>query len=246
MYFKVAADTQIPEMWKERSIQEWTNGKCEYHWYVKNKPVILIHSEWHQHLTIHNVYHKYVVTNTWSLYWILLIVSIFFYLIGISLALIEAIFTVMFKFSIFNESKNKRFSYCFNEEFFKYISTLVLITKDIENKKKPKKVCTIQMDRRAHTMYFVTPVIEHWLEWGITQWVHHDGLNWHPITPWMDVLPWSYILLPYLKKTPSYQYSFNYRYNTLILVTLTVELRNPKPTKGQHVIIHLSGKYYPY
>ena len=32
-------------------------------------------------------------------------------------------------------------------------------------------ICTIP-DRIAHTRAFVTPVVEHWLEWEIAQWVH--------------------------------------------------------------------------
>ena len=31
-------------------------------------------------------------------------------------------------------------------------------------------------DRIAHTTAFVTPVVEHWLEREITQWIHHKGL----------------------------------------------------------------------
>ena len=30
-------------------------------------------------------------------------------------------------------------------------------------------------DRIAHTTAFLTPVVEHWLEREIAQWVHHDG-----------------------------------------------------------------------
>ena len=30
-------------------------------------------------------------------------------------------------------------------------------------------------DRITHTMAFVTPVVEHWLEREIAQWVHHEG-----------------------------------------------------------------------
>ena len=30
-------------------------------------------------------------------------------------------------------------------------------------------------DRMTHTMTFVTPVVEHWLEREIAQWVHHEG-----------------------------------------------------------------------
>ena len=37
-------------------------------------------------------------------------------------------------------------------------------------------------------MAFVTPVVEHWLEWERAQWVHHEGLIWRPITPWANAL----------------------------------------------------------
>ena len=30
-------------------------------------------------------------------------------------------------------------------------------------------------DMIAHTMAFVTPVVEHWVDREITQWVHHEG-----------------------------------------------------------------------
>ena len=36
-------------------------------------------------------------------------------------------------------------------------------------------ICTIPTDRIAHTPAFVTPVMEHWLEREIDQWVHHEG-----------------------------------------------------------------------
>ena len=34
-------------------------------------------------------------------------------------------------------------------------------------------------DRVAHTTAFVTPVVEHWLEQEIAQWVHHEGSIQH-------------------------------------------------------------------
>ena len=51
--------------------------------------------------------------------------------------------------------------------------------------------------RIAHTTDFVTPVVEHWLEREIAQWVHHmkdrsDDPSHHERTP----LPRSYISLP--------------------------------------------------
>ena len=36
-------------------------------------------------------------------------------------------------------------------------------------------------DRIAHTKSFVTPVVEHWLEGEIAQWVHHEGSTARPI-----------------------------------------------------------------
>ena len=37
-----------------------------------------------------------------------------------------------------------------------------------------KGTCICITDRITHTMVFVTPVIEHWLERKIAQWVHHE------------------------------------------------------------------------
>ena len=53
-------------------------------------------------------------------------------------------------------------------------------------------------DRIAHTTAFVTPVVEHWLEREIAQWVHpmkdqSDDPSHHERT----LLPRSYILLPH-------------------------------------------------
>ena len=52
-------------------------------------------------------------------------------------------------------------------------------------------------DRIIHTTAFVTPVMEHWLEREIAQWVHpmkdrFDDPSHHERT----LLPWSYISLP--------------------------------------------------
>ena len=43
-------------------------------------------------------------------------------------------------------------------------------------------------DRITHTTAFVTPVVEHWLEWEIAQWVHHEGSIRRPIAPWVNAL----------------------------------------------------------
>ena len=52
-------------------------------------------------------------------------------------------------------------------------------------------------DRMAHTTAFITPVVEHWLEWEIAQWVYlmkdrSDDPSHHERT----LLPRSYISLP--------------------------------------------------
>ena len=76
-------------------------------------------------------------------------------------------------------------------------------------------------DRIAHTTAFVTPVVEHWLEQEIAQWVHpmkdrsdnpshhertllprsyislhHEGSIWRPITPWANALTTELHLTP--------------------------------------------------
>ena len=43
-------------------------------------------------------------------------------------------------------------------------------------------------DRIAHITAFVTPVVEHWLEREIAQWVHHEGSIWRAIAPWVNSL----------------------------------------------------------
>ena len=40
-------------------------------------------------------------------------------------------------------------------------------------------ICIIP-DRITHTSAFVTPVVEHWLEREIAQWVHHEGSTRRP------------------------------------------------------------------
>ena len=51
-------------------------------------------------------------------------------------------------------------------------------------------------DRMTHTTAFVTPVIEHWLEWEIAQWVHHEGSIQRPIAPWANTLTTELHLAP--------------------------------------------------
>ena len=43
-------------------------------------------------------------------------------------------------------------------------------------------------DRITHTIAFVTPVVEHWLECEIAQWVHYEGSIRRSIAPWANTL----------------------------------------------------------
>ena len=69
-------------------------------------------------------------------------------------------------------------------------------------------ICIIP-DRIIHTTAFVTPVVEHWLERKIAQWVHpmkdrSDDPSHHERT----LLPWSYISLPLVSCKSSTQTRF--------------------------------------
>ena len=51
-------------------------------------------------------------------------------------------------------------------------------------------------DRITHITAFVTPVVEHWLEWEITQWVHYGGSIRWPIAPQANALAMELHLAP--------------------------------------------------
>ena len=51
-------------------------------------------------------------------------------------------------------------------------------------------------DRMTYTMAFVTPVVEHWLEREIAQWVYHEGSIQQPIAPWANTLTMELHLTP--------------------------------------------------
>ena len=53
-------------------------------------------------------------------------------------------------------------------------------------------------DRITHTTAFVTPVVEHWLEREIAQWVHHEGSIRRPIVPSANALTTELHLAPSL------------------------------------------------
>ena len=50
----------------------------------------------------------------------------------------------------------------------------------------------------AYTTTFVTPVMEHWLEWEIAQWVQHEGSIRRSIAPWANALTTELHLAPLL------------------------------------------------
>ena len=65
------------------------------------------------------------------------------------------------------------------------VSDMVKNCSDSERGNSLQGLCYMHhpTDRIAHIMAFVTPVVEHWLEREIAQWVHHEGLILRPITP---------------------------------------------------------------
>ena len=55
-------------------------------------------------------------------------------------------------------------------------------------------------DRIAHTTAFVTPVVKHWLEREIAQWVHHEGSIRRPIASRANALTTELYLTPWNEK----------------------------------------------
>ena len=79
---------------------------------------------------------------------------------------------------------------------------------------KGSVICIIP-DRITHTTAFVTPVVEHWLEQEIAQWVHHEGSD-DPSHHERTLLPRSYISPPCdYKNRPSYlhEHQFYFIFN---------------------------------
>ena len=52
------------------------------------------------------------------------------------------------------------------------------------------------IDRMVHNTAIVIPVVDHWLEWEIAQWVHHEGSVQWSITPRADALTMELHLAP--------------------------------------------------
>ena len=68
-------------------------------------------------------------------------------------------------------------------------------------------ICTIP-DRIAHPTSFVTPVVEHWLEREIAEWVHHEGSIRRSMTSseYSYHVPRSYISLLFFNVVTSNHY----------------------------------------
>ena len=92
-------------------------------------------------------------------------------------------------------------------------------------------------DRIAHTTALVTPVVEHWLEWKIAQWVH-------PMKDRSDdpsqrtVLPQSYISLLYLTM---HSIHFIYVYMTLDISERGNPLRGYSFWTAARVLLYASS-----
>ena len=67
------------------------------------------------------------------------------------------------------------------------------------------------IDRIVHTTAFVTPVVVHWLEREIAQWIHCEGSIWRPIAPWANVLSTELHLAPWRIETTWRWYLLTYR-----------------------------------
>ena len=85
-------------------------------------------------------------------------------------------------------------------------------------------------ERIAHTMAFVTPVVEHWLEQEIAQWVHHEGSIQRPITPQVNVPTTEhlYLCLPIglhmIPHWPTHEMNVIYFGPRLLYIRMTVRL----------------------
>ena len=59
--------------------------------------------------------------------------------------------------------------------------------------------------KMTHSTAFVTPVMEHWLEREIAQWVHNKGSTRRPMAPWANDFTTELHLIPEIK-TQKYSY----------------------------------------
>ena len=94
-------------------------------------------------------------------------------------------------------------------------------------------ICTI-----PQTGYHVTPVMEHWLERDIAQWVHHEGLIRRPIAPWANALTTELHLAPHththkdrqttvqLPKIKKKKLQWHTIFSTVVMVSMAVTWLN--------------------
>ena len=93
---------------------------------------------------------------------------------------------------------------------------------------------------------FVTPVVEHWLEWEIPQWVYHEGSIRQPITPWADALTTELHLAPFGRTEWNIRYPVQTtRCLMLVGQWITWHTFDPKEWANFQVILHsvISGDF---
>ena len=96
-----------------------------------------------------------------------------------------------------NKQSRKERNVLFNDALNTFYLWLYSISNKAKNhldgewERKPAAVTTCDTLSDMHHP-FDTPIMEHWLEWEIAQWVHEEGLIRWPITTWADALPQNY------------------------------------------------------
>ena len=84
--------------------------------------------------------------------------------------------------------------------------------------------------RIAHTTAFVTPVVEHWLEREIVQWVHYEGSIQRPIAPRENSLARSHTLL-HSSDLEFYTFQWSYRDANPVPTSPNTQVRVCKPSQ---------------
>ena len=64
----------------------------------------------------------------------------------------------------------------------------------------------------------ITPVVEHWLEREIAQWVHHEGSIRRPIAPWANALTTELHLAPVQKENVLIIYMLGMWFYTVVII----------------------------
>ena len=95
-------------------------------------------------------------------------------------------------------------------------------------------------DRITHTTAFVTPVVEHWLEREIAQWVHHKDRSDDPSHHDRTLLSRSYISLPNRKRYKIYVWNTCMKYKFFNLHRISSEDHTIPPMPAKLKILHVN------